>query len=57
MVDTTMSMSEMLELLQIEAESLDGIYFEENVVAEQPQATQVPKHELLSRIADEKHVM
>ena len=46
MVENTTAMSELLESLQLEAESLDGIYFEENVVAAPPTAITVPKHVL-----------
>lgn len=53
MVENTTPMGTMLEMLKAETEMLDNIYSEENVVAQEPQVITVPKHELMSRLADE----
>ena len=52
MVETT-TIGALLEQLENEAENLDAVYFEENVVASQPELITVPKHVLLTRLADE----
>ena len=51
------NIEDLLQKIIEEAESLDGIYSGENVIAQQPQVIEVPKHVLEEHEAEESKVI
>ena len=52
-----MDITTLQEFIEQETEALDNIYYGENVVAEQPEIIQVPKHELDSKLVEESKIL